>query len=133
MHRRHSARSARRVYGRRRRRFPRRSVLLPGADVRLPCHTRLAGGRDFRVFALRSEKASGAVFGDRSRPRRGDHGRRVFARQSVYLQYARVRSSQAAVSDSAGGRRCRFRDGAVLEMRNTQAVYQRRRKGMTAR
>lgn len=69
-------------------------------------------------FTLCYEKASGHRIRNRCYNWCCNHGGRVFAWKSIYLQYTGICDSEASVSNIAGGCRCCCRYVVVLEVRN---------------
>lgn len=73
-------------------------------------------------FALCSQEASRARERNRRFDRRRYHGRRLFSRQSVYLQHPGIRPYEAAIPVLSGCGRRGSRYAPVLEVRSLQAI-----------
>ena len=116
LHRCHHTGSVRRFYGRWCRRLFGRLILLSASDVCFPRNSRPAGGSNFDILPLRTQKASGALFRNRCNDRCRYYGSRLFSRQSLYLQHTGICHSQIALSDIAGRSRRYNRYDTLLEM-----------------
>lgn len=133
LHRGDNTRSRRGIHSRRSRRIFGRPAVLSGADVRLAGDARTPGDYHLRFFALCSQEASRARERNRRLDRRRYHGRRLFSRQSVYLQHPGIRPYEAAIPVLSGCGRRGSRYAPVLEVRRftssiTGACKSRRRQ-----